>query len=268
MIIGGSQPSLSLNDYIAALYGNQQSPRVSSVEGLRQTDASIRSQATRSAAQAGAGATTTVQYTYEVGDDGQLYATGATISASKRTVGARSPLDSLSSLDGLASQPLQSLFRAQPKSLGDFLRPRALMSPADEAALYGSEDFLNDALNSDEAQRRARLQIADFGVRAQEGQHFRAAFGLGSVPEYDYEVGPDGELYAVGGSVAISTGAASSPYEAAKDADAMARAALAATDVSAQDVSVARSAQARAASLYAANYMIAERETPLFFFAA
>lgn len=273
MLIGGPSPSLSMNDYVAGMFAAQSgvgaNPRAqTSLQSIRTEDASIRSEAMRKAAQAGPGSTTHVQYTYATGPDGQLYVTSATVTSSKRTVGSRDPLSSLSDLEGVGVQPLQSAFRAQPKSIGDFLRPRALMSPTDEAAIYGSDDFLGDTPNSDEANRRMRLQIADFGVRAQEGQHYRAAFGLGSAPEYDYELGPDGELYAVGGHVGISPGPAATPEDAAKDADTMARAALAATDVSAQDVSVARSAQSRAASLYAANYSIAEREYPIFTMAA
>ena len=266
MITGANTPPPSMNAIIAgaAGYANQ----VNGSQSLRQADSSIRADAARAAAQAGAGANTSVQYNYEVGPDGQLYATSATITTSKRTQGPRDPLSGIQGSDGIATQPLAQQAQQRPQSLADYARPGPTLSAADEAAIFGSEDFLNDVLNSNEAQRRARLQLADFGVRAQEGQHFRAAAGLGSLPQYDYEVGPDGEVYAVAGSVGISSGPASSEEEAAADAATIARAALAATDVSAQDISVARDAQSRAASLYASNYNIAEQETPLFQFAA
>lgn len=266
MLVGGSAPSLSMNDFLAGACGTQACAPKAALDSLRTNDASIRTQASRSAAQSGG--TSTVQYSYDIGPDGQRYVSGATISTTKRTSGARNPLVPLSDVQGQPSQPLDISGQQQLASLADFLKPRSALSPADEAAIYGSDDFLNDTLNSDEAQRRMRLQIADFGVRAQEGQHFRAAFGLGSAPQYDYELGPDGELYAVGGNVGITSGLAATPEEAAKDADTMARAALAATDVSAQDVSAARSAQSRAAYLYAHNHNIIEQETPLFSFAA
>jgi hypothetical protein len=236
---------------MSAIIPNAQEER--SWQALRLADASIRAQASRLASQNGAGAVNVTQFNYTMGPDGQLYATSATVSASRRTVGPANPNLPLSQQNGTAAQPL-SLRDFQPVNLG--------LSPSDEAAVFGSKDFLEETLGSNASQVRAQLQIIDFGVRAQEGQHFRAAAGLGSAPEYDYHIGPDGELYAVAGSVGISTGSAATPEEAAADASTMARAALAATDVSAQDVSVARNAQAKAASFYAAANDITQQETP------
>lgn len=237
------------------------------LDDLRASDARIRAEAAASASRYGAGATSTVTFNYIVGPDGQLYATDATVSTSKRTQGARNPNLALEDQQGATSQPLGLEQRAKAR-LNDILSPRAQLSPADEAAIYGSDDFLKETLQSNEAQARAKLQLYDLAVRAQEGQHFRAAFGLGTAPEYDYEVGPDGELYAVAGEVGIRTSGFKTPEAAAKDADTIARAALAATDVSAQDISVARTAQSRAAEFYAQMSYSVYRETPLFQLAA
>lgn len=235
------------NNIIASSFANPQSAQAA--RAARVADANLRADAARAAAQAGSGANVTVQYQYSVGPDGQLVATGATVSSARRTRGGEETLPP-SQQQNAPAQPF-TLEDVRPRRFGDIQAPRATLSPAEEAAIFGSEAFLEDTLNSNEAARRARLQLADFGVRAQERQHLAAAGGLGSAPDYDYEVGPDGELYAVAGSVSISSGPAASPEEAARDAATIAAAALAATDVSAQDIAVARNAQARAAALYA-----------------
>lgn len=261
MIIGANSPPPSINSLLASSFA---APDVAAQnQAMRMADASVRADASRAQASAGAGATSSVQYSYSVGPDGQLYATSATISSSKRTNGPRDPLTPLAQQESAPAQPL-AVDNRQPPSLAALSRPQAHISPSDEAAIFGSPDFMDDIFNSNESLRRARLQLADFGVRAQEGQHFKAAAGLGDIPEYDLIAGPDGELFAVAGSVSISGGPTTSDEDAAAQAATIARAALAATDVSAQDVSVARDAQFKAASLYAANARAAERETPLF----
>lgn len=247
-----------LNSILASSFANPRSAQAA--QAARVADANLRADAARAAAQAGAGATTNVQYQYAVGPDGQLYATSATVQSSRRTrVG-----EEILPPSQQGNRPVQpfTLEDERPRRFGDVLPARAALSPTDEAAIFGSEEFLEDILNSNEANRRARLQIADFGVRAQERQHFFAAGGFGSLPNYQYEIGPDGELYAVGGSVSIQTGPALTEEEAARDAATIANAALAATDVSAQDISVARNAQSRAAALYARNFVATESQDP------
>ncbi|MBN67290.1 MAG: hypothetical protein CMM94_06980 [Rickettsiales bacterium] len=241
-------------------------PRVDAAStALKQVDADVRAQAQKSAAQAG-GATSTAQYSYTVGPDGQLYATSATVTTTRRGEGVRDPLSLAPGQVGndntSPSSPLNNIPDRRPSSLSDLLRPRPQLSPSDEAAVFGSEAFLKETQESNDAAYLARLQLADFGVRAQENQHLQASGGLGSAPKYDYQVGPDGKLYAVAGSVSISSGPAATPEEAAADAAAVGRAALAATDVSAQDISVARKAQSNAAYLYASNNNIVDRANP------
>tara|TARA_B100001123_G_C15276085_1_gene1012234 strand:+ start:434 stop:1228 length:795 start_codon:yes stop_codon:yes gene_type:complete len=241
-----------MNPLIAAYMQQASDPNVAAA---RQTDSRVRSDAQSKAAEHGAGANTTIRYSYDVGPDGQLYASGATISSSTRSRGDANRLDGLRDAENaLDAQSVLPSPYGVPAKPGDFTPPRALLSPADEVAIFGAEEFY-DANGEDYAARtrRDRLQLADFAVRAQERQHFAAAAGLGSAPVYEYEVGPDGELYAVGGNVSINPGPAGSEEEAARDAAAVGRAALAATDVSAQDISVARDAQSKAAYLYSIN---------------
>lgn len=249
--ISGAGGAGYLNNLIATSFANPES--AAAAQAARISDMNLRADAARAAAKAGAGANVNIQYQYAVGPDGQLYASGATVSTSRKGRADEALLDP-SLRSGAPSQPL-NLQDARPRSFADLLAPRASLSPADEAAIFGSPEFLAEIQDSGEASRRARLQIADFGVRAQERQHYMAAGGFGSLPQYDYEIGPDGELYAVAGSVNIKAGPAATPEEAARNAATIAGAALAATDVSAQDISVARNAQSQAAALYSRNYM-------------
>lgn len=247
--ISGASP-YSLNAIYAAAFA--QNPAAAEISALRASDANIRSQAQKQLSQAGVGATVSTHITYTVGPDGQLYATGATVSAQKRTQGVPQPGRPLK--DQETGTPFNFLVPDRgPKTLSDWLRPKPRLAPADEADLFGSDDFLKEVLESTENLYRSRLAAADLGVRAQEAQHYRAAAGLGSAPDYDLVEGPDGEFYAVGGEVQMRASATVDPAQAAEDAQTMANAALAATDVSAQDVSVARQSLARAASLYAMN---------------
>jgi hypothetical protein len=214
----------------------------------------VRADAQAQAAQHGAAANTSISYDYDIGPDGQLYVSSATVSSSTRSRERAGELTALRGQDsGGAADALQVFLQLREAKPGDFAPVKAQLSPSDEATVFGSEEFLNEIAQSDEAARRDRLQLADFSVRAQERQHYNAAAGLGSAPVYDYEVGPDGELYAVAGSVSILQGPAGSEEEAARDAATVGRAALAATDVSAQDIATARDAQSRAAHLYAIN---------------
>lgn len=210
----------------------------------------LQLQAQSIAVKAGPGAQIQTKYDYAVGPDGQLYIAGVTVSTTRRVQGQLSSIDP----DGKNQQsnsPFRQALDRQPKSFSEILNPKAQLSPSDEVVLFSADDFRAQAFGSVDNLNHARLQVTDFGVRAQEAQHFRVGGGATSLPEYDYEVGPNGELYAVAGSVDIDPGSAATPEEAARDAQTVAAAALAATDVSAQDVSVARSAQSSAAQFVA-----------------
>ncbi len=251
----GASPSL--NSLFAASFSDFGA--YEAARAARAADAFVRADAAKIRAENGADANTQVQYQYTRGADGQLYATGATVTTSKRAQGR---LDQFGQIEENAHS-LYSAFGPQnvPKTLGEISRPQAQMSSAAFAELYGSEQFAEEAAASVDAINRGKLQTIDFGVRSQERQHYNAAAGLGSAPVYDYEQGPDGELYAVAGSVGIK---GSKP----EDAATIARAALAATDVSAQDISVARSAQSEAAFKYASNFYLPDNLYPEYDLAA
>lgn len=99
-------------------------------------------------------------------------------------------------------------------------------------------------LSSEEQQEVQQLKERDTEVRAHEQAHIAAAAGLRtSAPTYDYETGPDGKKYAVGGEVNISFTSGSNPEEDIRNAETMRNAALAPSEPSGQDRSVAKEAE-------------------------
>lgn len=229
--------SLSLNQLLAPAAHTQ------AAQQFRTQDANIRTEAARKAAAAGADATVVTSLKYSVGPDGQLYATDATISTTRRVRGnplssELAPYNSNSASDSTPRQPAPN----RQARFGDFLPPQVAYSPLEMALLQESRD------NPLAAKELAQI---DAGVRTHERQHYFTAGGLVSgLPEYDYAIGPDGQLYAVGGHVDVSTTPTRDPEKAARDGAALARAATAPGDTSAQDIGAARSSISNAASLY------------------
>lgn len=100
-----------------------------------------------------------------------------------------------------------------------------------------------DELTPEQKQELAELKNRDTEVKAHEQAHRAAAAGISaSAPSYDYETGPDGKKYAVGGEVNISFVEGGDPKENISNAQVMKAAALAPANPSAQDRSVARHA--------------------------
>ncbi|MCL1890185.1 MAG: hypothetical protein FWF99_06790 [Desulfovibrionaceae bacterium] len=86
-----------------------------------------------------------------------------------------------------------------------------------------------------------RLQARDLLVRGHESAHILAAGGQATGPaRYDYQTGPDGRQYAIGGSVDISiVSSPASDEEAAIQAETARRAATANGEMSLADMRVA-----------------------------
>lgn len=99
-------------------------------------------------------------------------------------------------------------------------------------------------LTQDEQQEVQQLKARDAEVRAHEQAHIAAAAGLRtSAPSYDYQAGPDGKKYAVGGEVSVSFSSTGDPEKDIQLAETMRNAALAPAEPSGQDRSVAASAE-------------------------
>ena len=99
-------------------------------------------------------------------------------------------------------------------------------------------------LTEQEQRQLEELKRRDTEVKAHEQAHLSAASGLArGGASFDYETGPDGKRYAVGGEVNIDTSRASDdPQANLRKAQQIHRAATAPADPSAQDRSVASEA--------------------------
>lgn len=93
-----------------------------------------------------------------------------------------------------------------------------------------------------EQQQLTELKQRDAEVRAHEQAHASLGGQYASSPQYEYERGPDGRRYAVGGEVSIDISEASTPEETIRKAQQVKAAALAPAEPSAQDLRVASEA--------------------------
>ncbi|NRA37244.1 MAG: catalase [Planctomycetes bacterium] len=98
-------------------------------------------------------------------------------------------------------------------------------------------------LTASDKQVVAELKSREKEVRQHEQAHKSAAgrYASGAV-SYQYQQGPDGKRYAVGGHVGIDAGASTDPQQTMRKMDVVRRAALAPANPSAQDRSVAAAA--------------------------
>jgi hypothetical protein len=101
-----------------------------------------------------------------------------------------------------------------------------------------------EELSEDERRQVEKLERRDTRVKAHEQAHVAAAGDLyRGGPTYEYQTGPDGKRYAVGGSVRIDTSEGRSSEETVRKAQRIRRAALAPQDPSSTDRAVAAKAQ-------------------------
>lgn len=115
---------------------------------------------------------------------------------------------------------------------------RALKAEADDTAQGSANE-----LTTQELHIINDLKLRDRNVRQHEQAHKAVAgsYAIGG-PFYQYQTGPDGKRYAVGGHVSIDTGKEADPEATIRKMDTVRRAALAPSDPSPQDRSVAAQA--------------------------
>lgn len=89
------------------------------------------------------------------------------------------------------------------------------------------------------------LKARDREVRAHEQAHKRVGGQYAGAISYDFQRGPDGQSYAVGGSVPIDVSPENTPQETAAKMRIVIKAALAPAEPSAADRSVAAAAQSK-----------------------
>jgi len=108
------------------------------------------------------------------------------------------------------------------------------------------ETGLSSDLSEADQDKVRDLQARDREVRAHEQAHARVGGQHAGAPEYEFERGPDGRSYAVGGHVSISTApVAGDPEATVRKMEQVKRAALAPSEPSGQDRRVAADAEAK-----------------------
>ncbi|MBV0933437.1 putative metalloprotease CJM1_0395 family protein [Marinobacterium weihaiense] len=131
---------------------------------------------------------------------------------------------------------------------GRSAEPRDQVEATDkgQASLRAGDE--NAAQQLQEQKILRELSARDLEVRQHEMAHQAAGGGHTGAVSYDYQRGPDGRMYAVGGEVSIDTSAVSgNPRATLEKAEAIIRAAMAPAEPSSQDYRVAASARAMAA---------------------
>lgn len=117
---------------------------------------------------------------------------------------------------------------------------RALDAAAKKNAEQGAD---GKPLSDDERKQVEALKKRDVEVRRHESQHQAAGGGYTGGASYEYENGPDGKAYAVGGHVNIDASPVSgNPQATLAKARVVQQAALAPADPSGQDRAVAAAA--------------------------
>ncbi len=118
------------------------------------------------------------------------------------------------------------------------------LNKEDEESQETSKTIKSDnELSTSEQQQVSELRQIDSQVRAHEAAHIAAGgSAISGGASFTYQKGPDGQLYAIGGEVPISSAGASSPEAEIAIAKDMQAAALAPANPSPQDLKVAASA--------------------------
>lgn len=97
-------------------------------------------------------------------------------------------------------------------------------------------------LSEEEQDKVEALKNRDTQVRVHEQAHAAVGGQYAGSPSYEYESGPDGQRYAVGGEVPIDVGTENTPEETIQKMQVVRAAALAPAQPSSQDLKVAAQA--------------------------
>jgi len=136
-------------------------------------------------------------------------------------------------------------------------------SAEDNGAVAGGQEAVvnGENLTREEQQVVTQLRVRDVQVRAHEQAHLAAAGGYAaSGASFQYQRGPDGRKYAVGGEVQIDVSSESDPAKTIRKMNVVRAAALAPADPSAQDRRVAARAATGIADAQKDLYAIREEE--------
>jgi len=147
-------------------------------------------------------------------------------------------------------RPETSAARAGQKEGSEVTRPDEQVEQTGREGKTSTEPASKSGqqLSDSDKQETRELQSRDQEVRAHEAAHKAAAgrYATGAA-SFEYQRGPDGRQYAVGGEVSIDTSRPEDPSEAQSKAQTIQAAALAPAEPSAQDRQVAQAASKMAA---------------------
>lgn len=158
-------------------------------------------------------------------------------------------------------RPVEALSSPQQVTLKQSQR----QSSASEQTLADQRETEEEAVRQQQEKQQelqdqrliSELSARDREVRAHEQAHAAVGGQYAGAPSYDFQRGPDGVNYAVGGEVPIDVGRAATPEATIQKAQVVRRAALAPAEPSPQDRNVA--AQATRLESQARAELAAER---------
>ena len=119
----------------------------------------------------------------------------------------------------------------------------ALQETQDDKNTNGSLESDSQEISAQQAQVINELTLRDKEVRAHELAHAAVGGSVTGAPNYSFEIGPDGQQYAVGGEVSVDLSTvAGNPSATIAKMQKVYAAALAPANPSAQDIKVAANA--------------------------
>ena len=123
----------------------------------------------------------------------------------------------------------------------------------EEAQAYDKDDYFRSSKSENFDERDyervvKRFEEADSQTRLHEQTHSSAS-NITSTPQYDYQVGPDGKLYATGGEVRVDTSIPKDEQAAQAKLDEIEDTASAPNNLSSADAQISRQAQLNKALL-------------------
>ncbi len=175
----------------------------------------------------------------------------------RETIPQTSESDQSSAEQGLGGESDRVRTPGQPPAPLTYERPQV---NAELAAQNGQDDLPDNGQDESagrqgaeqEQQQQAEqreieeLERRDAEVRAHEQAHAATGGQYASAPQYEFETGPDGRRYAVGGQVSIDISEESTPEQTIRKMQQVRAAALAPVEPSPQDLQVAAEATQKA----------------------
>jgi hypothetical protein len=190
----------------------------------------------------------------------------------RETVPATSALENSAAETGLGSEADRAKVPGQPPPQLTYERPQSSQSQQADGQNALAKDNADDhsagkenAESRQQEQQQAQaeqkeledLKQRDIEVRSHENAHASIGGQYSGAPQYEYETGPDGRRYAVGGEVSIDISTESTPEETIRKMQQVKAAALSPAEPSPQDLRVATEATQKAVE--ARNEIINEK---------